>query len=964
MNDGNILEHVYHGDLVVYPGAWSFGVEKSHLILVSDQDLVDLCTPDTPVNLALTHEPRTESLRQVCERAAAQGQRTLILAYDHFFAQYRPGQHVPRRLTPDMPEYVDRIATISSFVQDYGLALELSLLSPLEIGPAYRARTGECGLWMQARKGLRDPRTGAFSVALWQQKRWVNNKGMVELEDAGVRVFAFRETALHGTPYRAVDPASLYEITAAAHIQCWPGLASTSGEYRAERVCVSSEGPAGGDGLDRVLVVQMYRVPEMDYFSVGALPFLQEMTESYVRAGVQLTGLYSDEMHIQGDWSYGHHHDHGEFTLRYVSDGLARQFAARYGAEYADLARYMLYFVRGQEDSSNDLSAKAGVMHVFGETPEAVRVTALFRARYYHFLQDGVVDLFMQAKRYLERRVGHRLETRAHATWAESPTCDYWVQGTDNANARKYEYTADFVWSNTVHQAASACYDYFKWGDYLTGTGNDHAEGGWLDRNYVGLALACSTGILNEIPYSYAAHWGMPEEISQRRGDLVNAYGAAGSPLFGLVQEMQHRDVEVLMLYPLDLVALDERFGSWMTQYGYATQISAAKLLELGKVRAGRIEIAGRTFTTLVTLCEPFPARALLDLMRAFAESGGRLIWSGPPPVVTAEGDDALGAWQDLFGCRYAPGLDEGIMAAGRRVTYEGVLAGVGPQTILTSFLVDRVYPVALLEGTRPVASVKKDIVGVHRLLASGGSATFLGYRPRDDQSGSLGYETRAWFEVLTALGAYPPTGRFAENDNTEYISRTTAYLCCRFPNGAVTIAPHLREIEESWPGGFARDQEHDQAVLRRIALPSRRLALQDVAVNGHRVTYTGEGAVAFRVDEQGTLLAFAGSGATEITVDGRRTVFAEGDGAELAWAPVPSERRVAGGALLQIKINSAGRFRIPMAALPPQLQLISEGAAPGSRGVGVPLYRTDDVLQVTITSELAGRWIYGVAAE
>ncbi len=123
-------------------------------------------------------------------------------------------------------------------------------------------------------------------------------------------------------------------------------------------------------------------------------------------------------------------------------------------------------------------------MHVFGHTPEAIRQTALFRARYYHLLQDGVVDLFVRAKRHAESRLGHRLETRAHATWAESPTIDAWLHGQENQYAQQYEYTTNFLWSNTVHQAASACYDYFRWGDYLTGTGNDHAECGWLDRNY------------------------------------------------------------------------------------------------------------------------------------------------------------------------------------------------------------------------------------------------------------------------------------------------------------------------------------------------------------------------------------------------------------------------------------------------------------------------------------------------
>ena len=268
-----------------------------------------------------------------------------------------------------------------------------------------------------------------------------------------------------------------------------------------------------------------------------------------------------------------------------------------------------MYFVHGQEDGAPDLAAKEDAMHVLGSSPEAIRETALLRSRYYRLLQDGVVDLFTEAKHYAESRMGHRLESRAHATWAESPTIDRWFTGQEHHARNQYEYTSNFVWSCTVHQAASACHDYFKWGDYLTGNGNDHAEGGWIDRNYFALALACSTGILNEVPYSYAAHWGMPAEINRRRNSLVNAYGAAGSPLFGLVQDMQHRDVDVLMLYPLDLVAVDERFGSWMTQYGYANMITQAKLLERGKVAGNAIEVAGRRFTTLATMFEPFPSK-------------------------------------------------------------------------------------------------------------------------------------------------------------------------------------------------------------------------------------------------------------------------------------------------------------------------------------------------------------------
>jgi hypothetical protein len=107
----------------------------------------------------------------------------------------------------------------------------------------------------------------------------------------------------------------------------------------------------------------------------------------------------------------------------------------------------------------------------------------------------------------------------------------------------------------------------------------------------------------------------------ERRTALVNVYGVGGSPLFGAVEDLQHRDTQVLMLYPLDLTAVEERFGNWTTQYGYANYVTAAKLLERGKVAGNHIEMAGRRFTTLVALFEPFPSNELLAFMRMFGGS-------------------------------------------------------------------------------------------------------------------------------------------------------------------------------------------------------------------------------------------------------------------------------------------------------------------------------------------------------
>jgi hypothetical protein len=954
----HIPEDVYIGELISYPGPWAFQLPGAGIILVSDEELVDMANdPDKVLNLATGFDIYERSLRQICEGANKHGARKLMAAFDHFFRQYRPGTDSPRKLTPDMDEYVQLIAKISQFASGYGLRLELSLLSPLEIGTAYAKATGESGRWMHYRKGLRDPKTGAFSVQLWQHKRWVNNKGPIDVTPENVRVFAFREQSLRGTPYRVVNPDSIVEISEVAKTEVYEGLIGSI----ARRACISGEGRTDVGDLDRVLVVQHYSVPEMDYFSDSALPYLKTLLNKYIDAGVKLYGLYSDEMHIQQDWDYFGHHDHGQFALRYVSPGLENKYADQFGEQYRDFAKYMLYFTYGQEDFATNLTANEGVMHVFGSSPQEIHQTALFRSRYYALLQNGVVDLFVEAKRYAEQKIGYMLETRAHATWAESPTIDCWRTGTTNINSRKYEYTSDFVWSNTVHQAASACHDYFKWGEFLTGTGNDHPEGGWLDRDYYGLALACSTGIINDVPYSYCAHWGHPAEVSWRRHQLQNAFGVVGGMnVFSLVQDMSHRDVDVMMLYPLDLVSAEERFGSWTTQYAYANMITQAKLLEMGIVKNGSLEIAGRRFSTLAAIFEPFPSPKLLDMMRELTETGGRVIWSGPPPLINSNGESVLERWQELFGVSHIPDSGGwGKSVPGHQVTFDGVLKEVAPQIILTDFLVDHIFPVTLKTGSEIVARCGKYVVGTYHPISKGGSFTFLGYRPRDDQSASLGYETRNWFEVLNNLGAYPNATE--QNDNTEVISRTTDYLACRFPNGAVALAPHLTQLEEDWPGGFARNHEQDEEIVKRLNLPPNRIHLESFWVNGYCVDYEGSGAVAFRMDKDGNLIAFAGYDCASITIDGAKFAFADKPVGQIGWAPVPQNRHVENGAKLMVFCNTAGKIRIPANAYPDNLAFYAEASTPGQKGESVLCELEGDNLTIEITESVKSRWLFGI---
>jgi hypothetical protein len=978
------------GELLKYNGPWRFQSPRDGAAVFTTDAQFERYVSDAIAadegKAVPTHEFADpvrggDNFLESVKTVRGSGGDTMKLFFDYFYRKKASVgvEDAPRRYMPDSDAYIEKIATLSHIAQKYNVGFSLSFLSPLEIGAGYTAKTGETGSWLQYRKGVRDPVSGEFSVQLWRQTQWSNNKGVIQIQPGRVRVFAFKETPVVGTIYRVVDPSSIVEITQDIHVEEYPNLVVRNGDmyrhdpgssphaseddFHAQRIRVYGSEKLAQNGLDHVLVVQQLITPEMDYFSPKALPYLENLVDRYVNAGVKLNGLYADEMHIQGDWVKKGHEDDGEFDIRYVTDSLAEKYALLYGAQYRDFAKYLVYFTYAQDDTSSTMYAKQGVMHVFGSTPEDIRRTALFRARYYHLLNNQVVDLFTQAKDYAERKVGHRLDAPNHATWAQSPTMDYFAtENEDTTHAEMYDYTSNFIWSNSVQQASVAAHDYFKWGDFLTGNGSDYAEGGWLDRDYYGLAISTSLGIINQqVPYAYAVSWGFPMEVVPLRQALVDAYGDRGAPIFQNVQNAEHRDIDVLTIYPMDLVATEERYGSWMTQYGYTNYISEDKLLELAKVQDGTIEMAGRRFHTLAVVFEPFPSENLLAMMRQFVQGGGRLIWSGPPPVLTFSGEGALPTWEKIFGVSYTPMVSEGKYAAGMQVTFSHRLSSVPPQIILTDMLPDHIYPVTPDQGVQAVAQMKRWTVGSYKTYPGGGTATYLGFRPRDDQSASLGYDERTWFDVLLTLGAYPATGKLpGVNDNTEVVARTSDYLVTRFPNGALSFAHHLRTLDETWNGGGELPKSKPADFVGN-PLPANTLHLAAMKVDGHSVSYDGTGAMAFREDAGGRIVAFAGGGSREITVDGRRTVFADRQLKRIGWAPVAAMRRVPGGAMMQIVADGEGEVSIQAPSVTSPISLVMEGPVAGSRGPAVPFTLRGGVLRFALTPALSGHWIYVV---
>jgi len=948
--------------LIIALIAGNYNVLAQTIILTSDQQLTDLTDPDKKIDMSTGFTKRYASLRDVCEKAGKNGDHTLTIAFDEFFRQYRNQEATERKLTPDMDEYVDKIKIISNFAAKYGLGMGLSLLSPLELGPAFKNKTGKNGSWLHYKVGLRDPQTGKFNVQLWQQTVWSNNKGNFSIKLKTFKAYAFKENQLPNSAYKVVDRD---EILPLKHVQMdvweqrldddndknmdtdlWSNP-STPDPDRAKRVSVYSEGANELKGYDRVLVLMEYEVPEMEYFSPDALPFLKDLLKKYDDRGIKIQHFYSDEMHIQQDWKYFSHHDNGQLAVRYYAPTMGDLYEKTHNVPFEE--KDILYFAYGPNINSNNATAPLNVQYVFGDSEEDIQRTFLFRDRYYKLLNNHVVDLFRDAKQYASELFGiEDFGTSGHSSWAESPTVDLWNTEDLERHAYKYEYTSNFIWGNTVQQAAAACYDYFKWGEYLEPTRNDFAELGWNDRNYYGAAMSTSLGVLNRIPASYPAFWGMPDKVKERKGAINDAYGGmTRSKAMGFITEKVHRDVDVLILYPMNLVAAEERFGSWMTQYGYANFITSEKLLELGKINSnGKLQIKNKEYTTLVTLFEPLPQTGVLDLMNDLKNKGGKVFWFGPPPILDGDGNSCLEQWEAIFGVNYTSEKVQGQIAVGKRIDFANQLETVPSQFILTDFLVDRIYPVKAKEGTSKLAYCD------NTLLTGTGSdnAFYFGFRPRDDQSASLGYETRTLFEILDGLGAYQATGSFPNvNDNTEHISRTTDYLATRFPNGTTAIVRHYKNHRETWAGGFSRNAEEDAKALKANPLPTDEIELTDFKVNGHSIDYKGRLTMAFRLDKDKELIAFDGQNCKAVTIDGKEHRFSETSLKKIAFAPsLDKDENV-----ILIFVEGNGSVSIPHnKSVNSKIELQDE------KGKRIRHKTVDGVIQFELDDRTNGKWL------
>ncbi len=857
------------------------GLAKRGSFMITDERQLDiiiedpnkpLVVEDADMGFSTEYSPLykdRDSLVDKVRKAKENGAELFEVSYDFFY-----GGKV-RTLFPDSEKTIQAYKVIYDVVNSYGMGFSASVINPLDLGGGYVKTHEEVGYSYQYQEGAVH-KDGSYSVELELQVQWMNNKGPVFLELDHVLVFAFREKQIGDSNYFVVKPEEILNISESAVYVKEDEVSVTQRGYGCGHLNIHGTWEDRKEGYNRCLAVAVYRTQEMDYFAPYALDYITGVIDKHAEAGIVYRGFYSDEMHIQFDWGLDSHFGFNEVPTRYLTPNMAKEYAKRYGEKFADFAKYLVYFSYHQHDFLTNAEGEAASQHVMGETPEEIYQTWLLRKRYFDLLNEKVVSLSIGAKEYAEKLFGHDIWCRGHATWVEAPALDRNYPGAcygkrHDPQYSHYDYHKDFYYSSSVIEALAACYNYFTWNDYFTGGGTDHGEDGYSDRNYYTQAFGISLADLNKNHYGYAHAWGEPDEVVRRFNAVGNTYGTGPArDDFGdrIVQGIDGRLTDVLAIYPLDLVDVEERFGTWMVQYGYCNYMTEDKFLEYASLdENGKLVVNHREYKAIVFLFEPFVHDRTLEILEKFLNHGGKVLWMSMPPVINLEGK-GIEKWNELFGIKKMEAACCGLKAEGKKVQFISDVE-TEEMEILSELLPDLVYPFEAEDDVNIIAAIDGQPAAAAKAYPMGGTAVYAGFRVRDDQSESTGKDVSTLFDLLKYMGAYSP-------DGGEIISRPAEarYVINRFANGAVSMANHYRTFYEDYDGIHSRDPKKDAEYLAGRVLPPIEIELNGKVIFGHSVTYSGTDALTWRVDEQGNLAGFAGRNSTGITVDGQEYHF------------------------------------------------------------------------------------------
>jgi hypothetical protein len=896
-------------------------------------------------------DTKGDTLRKRLENFRDENASIVQVTYDFFFGGTK------RTLFPESEKTIQVYKIIHDLAKQYGLDFSASVSNPLDIGDGYVKDHSELGYSWHYHEGAIDPH-GNFSVKMTMQTQWSNNKGPVRLELDKVVIYAFKEDRVGDTAYFYVNPEEILNISSSGTLEIVGSEDISKRGNGSVPVRVMGRWEGVKSGYNRCLAVLVYKTRELDYFAPGALDYMKSILDIHAQSGISYQGFYSDEMHIQFDWDSNVHFAQTEVTTRYLTPNLAKCFSVAYGKEFEDFGKYLVFFSYHQHDFCNE-ERDLPVQHILKPGVEGVYATWLFRKRYFELLNDVVVQLCIDIKRYAEEKFGNPVDAHGHATWKESPTLDKnypemkWYSLRRDDLFSRYDYHSEYVASSSVIEAIAGCYDYFRWNDYFTGGGTDHGEHGYGDRNYYSQAFGASLAVLNDDGRGYAGGWGSPEEVIKRQNAMGRIFGngtfrGVGRDQF--VQNLKTRITDVLAVYPLDLFYSEERFGSWMVQYGYCNYITEQKLLEYASVENdGTIKIKNRSYRALVFLYQSFLSQKTLKLLKQLVDNGGRLLWMATPPVGFWDEVGSLEDWKKLFGLKSLGEAARALALKDKKINFAREVK-TADMIIPTGMLPDFVYQ-AEAGDAKEIAWLDGKPVGFEKRYSNGGHAVYLAFRARDDQSQSMGGDVSTLFDVLCYMGAYSA-------DSGEIRSRPASarLVTMRFPNGTVSITPHYRTFYERWDSLYGRDPQKDAEYLKGRVLPSLELDMDEEKLFGHTVTYKGSETLSYTLDDKGILSGFSGN-KNEITVDDKKYHLSDTEGWICFAAIDPKYLEPGIKSAMVVFLEKPGTLSIPNNLGKPALKGVvckPNMLAPDQE---LPVIIKGDEITIGFNSTSAGKW-------
>ena len=221
-----------------------------------------------------------------------------------------------------------------------------------------------------------------------------NNKGPVSLKMKRLVVYAFQEERIGDSYYYYVNPDTILDISGTATCQITDEVVCSARGYGHSQIRISGRWTQKLPGYNRCLAVVVYQTQEIDYFADGALDYMKSIIDRH--AGVHF-GL-------------------NEITTRYLAPNMAKKFATRYGKEYEDFGKYLVYFSYHQHEFLPGAEAELPSQHVLGRDAQGVHRTWLLRKRYFELLNETVVQLCVDTKTYAEQLFGNQIDCYGHAT--------------------------------------------------------------------------------------------------------------------------------------------------------------------------------------------------------------------------------------------------------------------------------------------------------------------------------------------------------------------------------------------------------------------------------------------------------------------------------------------------------------------------------------------------------------------